>query len=220
MSHHPHHLLRLLGTALLCLLPAACNSPAALARKAAEGDPIAQYRYAIIIINDDSAPANAQQQAIRWLKESTNAGNRNAPALLALCYTTGTITPKDLPTARRYLSLASDRDNHRAQLLLGHFYANGLGTPASPRKSVEQVRYAAMQGSPRAAELMFLCFYDGFGVPRNPDLALGWLQNAADYGSDDADSLLKLAKNHKNTPEFEKNVDLLRKKLDFFPQKR
>lgn len=214
------HLLSLLGPPLLCLLPVACNTPAALAQKAAEGDPIAQYRYAIIVMNDAHAPADSQQQALRWLKESTASGNRNAPALLALCYTTGNLTPKDLRSACHYLSIASDRDNHRAQLLLGHFYANGLGTAPSPLKSVEQIRYAAMQGSPRAAELMFLCFYDGFGVPRNHDLALGWLQNAADYGSDNAEDLLQLVQNPKNSPNFEKNVDLMRKKLDFFPKKR
>ena len=205
----------ILGTAMLCLLPTACNTPAKLARKAAAGDPVAQYRYAIIIIDDTHATQEAQQQAIQWLKESTAAGNSNAPALLALCYTTGKITPKNLNAAHHYLNIASDRDNYRAQLLLGHLHANGLGAPASPAKAVDQIRYAAMQGSPQAACLMFLCFYDGFGVRRNRQLALGWLQNAADFGSADAKNILK---HTPHSPNFQKNVDLLRKKLDFFPK--
>ncbi len=207
----------ILGTVLLCLLPTACNSPAKLARRAAAGDPVAQYRYAIIIIDAPHASRADQQQAIRWLKESTAAGNRNAPALLALCYTTGKITPKNLKTARHYLNIASDRDNYRAQLLLAHLHANGLGAPASPSQAVDQIRYAAMQGSPQAACLMFLCFLDGFGVRRNQQLALGWLQNAADFGSADAKNILKHAPNSIN---FKKNVDLLRKKLDFFQKNR
>ena len=125
------------------------------------------------------------------------------------------ITPKNLNTAHHYLNIASDRDNYRAQLLLGHLHANGLGAPASPAKAVDQIRYAAMQGSPQAACLMFLCFYDGFGVRRNRQLALGWLQNAADFGSADAKNILKHAP---NSIKFQENVDLLRKKLDFFPK--
>lgn len=214
--HSPRRIATLLGTAMLCLLPTACNTPAGLARKAAAGDPVAQYRYAIIIIDDTHATQEARQQAIHWLKESTAAGNRNAPALLALCYTTGKVTPKDLKAARHYLNIASDRDNHRAQLLLGHLHANGLGAPASPAKAVDQIRYAAMQGSPQAACLMFLCFLDGFGVRPNQQIALGWLQNAADFGSADAQNILKHAP---NSTKFQENVNLLRKKLDFFPTK-
>ncbi len=205
--------------AMLLLLPA-CNTQQALARKAAEGDPVAQYRCAVIIIHNTDATPQSRQQAIEWLQQSTAAGNRNAPAILGLCYTTGQGTDKDLQQAHRYLSIASDRDNIRAQLLLGHFYANGLGTAPSPAKAAEQIRYAAMQGSPQAADLMFLCFYDGFGVVRNKDLALGWLENAAEFGSEDAENLLKLANKPENAALFEKNVDLLRKKLDFFPQNR
>lgn len=207
----------ILGTAILCLLPTACNTPDKLARKATAGDPVAQYRYAIIIIDSPHATPEARQQAIHWLKEATAAGNRNAPALLALCYTTGKITPKNLSAARHYLNIASDRDNYRAQLLLAHLQANGLGAPAAPTKAVDQIRYAAMQGSPQAACLMFLCFLDGFGVRRNQQLALGWLQNAADFGSSDAENILK---HTPNSEKFQENVALLRKKLDFFPKNR
>lgn len=207
-------------TVILCLLPGACNTPEALARKAAQGDPIAQYRCAMLIIHDSAATPQDKQQAIEWLHQSTAAGNRNAPAILALCYTLGNATPQDLQEARRYLTIASDRDNHRAQLLLGHFYANGISTAPAPAKAVEQIRYAAMQGSPQAAELMFLCFYDGFGVRQNKDLALGWLENAADFGSTDAKHLLNIIKRPEKSPDFEENVNLLRKKLDFFPQNR
>ena len=213
------HLRFLLPLTLPWLL-GACNTQQTLARKAAAGDPVAQYRYAVIIVHDTAAPQKNRQQAIDWLQQSTAAGNRNAPAILGMCYTIGNVTPKDLKEAHRYLSIASDRDHHRAQLLLGHLYANGIGTTPSPAKAVEQVRYAAMQGSPQAANLMFLCFYDGFGVVRNRDLALGWLENAAEFGSKDAQHLLKLAKNPNNNHIFEENVNLLKKKLDFFPQNR
>lgn len=215
-----HSCLKLLPALALLGLQSACNSQQTLARKATAGDPVAQYRYAVIIVNDNNASPQSRRQAIDWLLQSTAAGNRNAPAILGLCYTTGHITPKNLKEALHYLRLASDRDHHRAQLLLGHLYANGLGTTPSPTKAVEQIRYAAMQGSPQAAELMFLCFYDGFGVPRNQDLALGWLENAAEFGSNDAKRLLKLAKNPQNSPSFEKNVNLLKNKLDFFPKNR
>lgn len=210
-----------------CLAPAAafwlltaCNSPQMLAHQAEQGDPVAQYRYATIIIEDTTATPQQKQQAIHWLETATSAGNRNAPALLARCYITGKGAPQNLPTAIKYLKIASDRDNFRAQLLLAHLYANGLGTAPAPTKAVDEIRYAAMQGSPQAAELMFLCFYDGFGVPRNRDLALGWLENAAEYGSDDAEDLLSLAQNPENLHLFEEKINFLRKKLDFFPQNK
>ncbi|MBE6420423.1 MAG: sel1 repeat family protein [Akkermansiaceae bacterium] len=208
--------LLLAGTALFT----ACNTPQILAHKADNGDPIAQYRFAVMILDTPSATLQNKQRAIAHLKNSTEAGNRNAPALLARCYITGNGTSTNLKEAVKYLKIASDRDNFRAQLLLAHFYANGLGTPPCPLKSVDEIRYAAMQGSPQAAELMFLCFYDGFGVPRNTDLALGWLENAAEYGSEPAQLLLTLAKNDKNAPNFDENVNLLKKKLDFFPKNR
>lgn len=210
-----------------CLAPAAafwlltaCNSPQMLVHQAAQGDPVAQYRYAAIIINETAATPQQKQLAIHWLETATAAGNRNAPALLARCYITGKCTTQNLPAAVKYLKIASNRDNFRAQLLLAHMYANGIGTHPSPAKAIDEIRYAAMNESPQAAELMFLCFYDGFGVPRNRDLALGWLENAAEYGSDDAETILNLAKNPENLHLFEEKINFLRKKLDFFPQNK
>ena len=203
----------------LTLLSVACHSPQQMATQAASGNPQAQYDYACFLLKNKRCTPAQQKEAILLLIESTEGGSQQAPATLGLCYSVGLGTPPNLRQARPFLQIASDRNHPRAQLLLAHMYAQGSGAPYNPAKAAEEIRYAAMQGSPLAAVLMFFCFYDGFGVVQNTDLALGWLQNAADFGSDEAKELLKLVKNEEKSQIFQQEVDLLRKKLDFFPQK-
>lgn len=210
------YITRLWAAAALLLL-AACNSTQNWANRAAAGDAEAQFAYACYLLDARPAPPDAPCTAAHLLKQATLAGHRNAPALLGIFYATGKVWPQNFVLARRYLTIASERDHSKAQLMLALLYAKGLGTPKNPPKAVEHIRYAAMLGSPRAALLMFFCFYDGYGVPRSLPLALGWLENAATFGSPEAQSLLLLSQNN---PKFSKEADFLRKKLDFFPQKR
>lgn len=208
-----------LATALT-LITTACHSPQQMAIKAAEGNPQAQFDYACYLLKNKHCTPEQQEEAILLLIKSTDGGSQHAPATLGMCYSIGVGTAPDLAQARSYLQIASDRNHPRAQLMLAHIYANGIGAPANPAKAAEEIRYAAMQGSPLAALLMFYCFYDAFGVVQDTSLALGWLQNAADFGSDEATELLNLAENAEKSQNFQQKVDLLRKKLDFFPKKR
>ena len=205
---------------MLAGLLAACQSTESLYRKAQSGDAAACYNYARHLIDNPTAHPQATAEACTWLEKASDAGSRNAPALLGALYATGHGIPTDYSKAIHYLSIASDRDHPRAQLLLALLYAKGKGTTMAPHKAAEHIRYAAMQGSPAAALLMFYCFYDGFGVRKTPELAYGWLQNAADYGSTDAQKLLVTLISDPNSEKFNQEINFLRKKLDFFPQNR
>lgn len=214
-------IIRTLRIAALLLpgLITCCQSTETLHKKALNGDADDCFNYARHLIDTPTAHPQATAEACKWLTKASDAGNRNAPALLGAIYATGRGVPADYTKAIHYLTIASDRDHLRAQLLLALLYAKGKGTPCAPHKAAEHIRYAAMQGSPAAALLMFYCFHDGFGVRKTPELALGWLQNAADYGSQEAETLLDTLNSDPNSQIFNQKVDFLRKELDFFPQK-
>ena len=202
--------------AIALLLVPACGTAQKYQDDAAATYAEANFAQACSLLDARPTSPESRCAAIHLLKQATLDGHRNAPALLGIFYATGCAWPRNYQLALRYLSIASDRNHSKAQLMLALLYAKGLGTPRNPAKAVEHIRYAAMQGSPRAALLMFFCFYDAFGVPCSDSLALGWLENAAEFGSPDAQKLLKL---YQKSPNFSKEVDFLRKKLDFFPEK-
>ena len=204
---------------LLAGLLTTCQSTEFLHRKALNGDADDYFNYARHLIDHPETHPQAATEACDWLARASDAGNRNASALLGAVYATGRGISTDYGKAIHYLTIASDRDHPRAQLLLALLYAKGKGTPQAPHKAAEHIRYAAMQGSPAAALLMFYCFHDGFGVRKTQELALGWLQNAADYGSPDAKILLNTLHSDSNSEKITQEIDFLRKKLDFFPQK-
>lgn len=196
--------LLLLVAAALCL--PACHQNAALAHRAAEGDPLAQYEYGRrLLVGQKGLPASPEQ-AVSWLRAASSDGYAPAQAVLALCYERGLGVPVDTAEAKRLYTLAAEQGHTPAcqalmaqEIRAGHTegakrwlrsMAEG-GNPAAQMlygksclagnragEGIRFIRYAAMQGNPEACLLMADCYEYGRGVPRSDALAAGWRKNA------------------------------------------
>lgn len=184
----------------------ACHQNAALAHRAAEGDPLAQYEYGRRLLTGQKGLAAQPEQAVAWLRAASSDGYAPAQAVLALCYERGLGVPADAAESKRLYTLAAEQGHTPAcqalmaqEMRAGHVegakrwlrsMAEG-GNPAAQMlygksclagnragEGLRFIRYAAMQGNAEACLLMADCYEQGRGVPQNQDLADGWRRNA------------------------------------------
>ena len=122
-----------------------------------------------------------QNESIKWLKMSADAGNLIGITSLSQCLRFGNGIEKDIPKANELLVLAATRGFPRAQFLVGTFLQSG-GGENKEREAVEWYTKAAEQGYALAQCDLGFCYQFGEGVEKNPAKAVEWFRKAAEQG--------------------------------------
>jgi localization factor PodJL len=116
-----------------------------LARAAASGEPVAQYRLATIY-GEGHGVAPDPAKAFHWYVSAAQSGNRKAMSNLALAYAQGSGTTKNPVEAARWFSKAAQLGLVDAQFDLAVLYERGLGVPQSLMDAYRWYLIAAKSG--------------------------------------------------------------------------
>lgn len=92
---------------LTAVLLTACYHNASLARRAAEGDPLAQYEYGRRMLVGQKGMRQNPERAVAWLRAAAADGYAPAQAVLALCHEHGIGTERNEEEAKRLYTLAA-----------------------------------------------------------------------------------------------------------------
>lgn len=106
---------------LLCALMlalAGCSGNVALARRAAEGDPVAQYEYGRRLLTGQKGVRQDAARAAAWLHAAAEEGYAPAQAALGLCYERGLGTQASEQEALRWYTAAAEQGNGNACMAL------------------------------------------------------------------------------------------------------
>ena len=136
---------RLMGNAML--LAGAPIPACEWYRKAAEqGNDIAQYNLALILVERASGEAEFRQ-ALKWWERSGAQGNGGALKDLGVTYANGCLGEPDIKKAIHYYELAVAAGNAPAAYLLGEIYSAGRdGVAADKDLAIKYFRIAAEKG--------------------------------------------------------------------------
>jgi TPR repeat protein len=165
------------STAVVAAGKGSPETPDAIAKKTAEAT---------------SNPGSKESEdAVRWLRDSAEAGNLGAQAELGAWYAKGLIVEKDLAEGYKWLRKAADRGHPGAEYNLALLYGKGEGVPQDNRKALELLQKAADQGHQDAQYYLAQSYRMG-DLGLQPDAAKStiWYVKAAEQGQVDAQNNL------------------------------
>lgn len=130
-------------------------------------------------------------QAIRWYKQSANAGYGAAMASLGWYYDTGKGVTQDFAQAAQWYQRAADINDQWGLYGIGSLYRQGKGVPQDYAKAMQFYRRAAeLNNNSAIADIGYMYEY-GLGVTANRQLAIDWYKRAATLGNSWAKDNLK-----------------------------
>ncbi|MGN1392733.1 MAG: tetratricopeptide repeat protein [Succinivibrionaceae bacterium] len=176
-----------------------------LKKSALAGDPVAQYRYAIILYLGLNEKKPDVRRAVNWLLKS--AVQNYGPALrdYALCFANGIGVPANYRTAFNYLLLATKANNYDAMVDLADFYEQGILNAENKDEYVKELyQKAAEQNISTALNKIGSWYYDGIkGYEKDLDKASEYFKKAAEFGLINARfNLAMVYKDQNKTSEF------------------
>lgn len=174
-----------LGIAMALLL-SACHHNGALIRRAAEGDPIAQYEYGRRLLTGQKGVPRDEQRAAAWLYPAAAGGYAPAQAALALCYERGLGMPRSESEALRWYRRAAEQGNGNACMVLYQYELKQHHAAAA----IRWLRALAETDNPAAQLLLGRMYLDGsFGADRRAD-GVRYIRFAAMQGNREACRLM------------------------------
>ena len=160
--------------------------------------------------------ARDENEAVRWYRKGTIAGNLQATTALAIALLEGRGTGKDPQEAVRLLKLAADKDNLDAMYRLGALYAQGAIVSKDALEAVRLFTKASEAGHAPSMVDLGLMFYNGEGVQVDMVKAAMWYKRAADLG--DSSGMVNLGYLHQQGKGVEQDdvaaVNLYRRAAD------
>ncbi|MBL4617343.1 MAG: SEL1-like repeat protein [Robiginitomaculum sp.] len=165
------------------------SSRPSLQQAAVAGDPIAQYQYAISLL-DSRQP----EQAATYMQQAANRGLPAAQYQLAKYYENGTGLAIDESEARRWTERAAYGGNRRAMHNLAMFHAEGKTVPQSYESAAKWFEEAALLGLANSQFNLALLYEQGLGVPKSVPDAYAWYAIAAKKGDRGAAQKLEALK--------------------------
>jgi TPR repeat protein len=121
-------------------------------------------------------------EAMYWMKDAAEHGNRIAQVNLGSMYRDGQGTPQDYAEAMYWYRKAADRGSAVAEWMIGRLYFDGKGVPRNFTESATWFRKAATEHLPAAQWDLGMMYYRGHGVSKDLATARVWLQKAAARG--------------------------------------
>jgi TPR repeat protein len=154
-------------------------------RDAAErGDRLAQFDYAMMLINGEGVTANADE-GLRWLKRAAAANMTQAQYVYGRMFDDGEFVARDPAEAHRWFLKAARQGHVEAELALANQFLDGRGTSRDNRQAFVWYKQAADAGEP-TAQYVTASFYElgGDGVERNLNIARAYYAAAAAQGDE------------------------------------
>jgi TPR repeat protein len=161
------------------------NLPVALAEFAAaarHGDRLAQFNYAMMLLNGEGAPANVVEGK-RWLHTAAVSGMSHAQYVLGRMYDDGEFVTRDPAEAHGWFLKAARQGHTQAQLSLANQFLDGRGTKRDNHQAFIWYSRAA-RGGDMTAQYVVGSFYEhgGDGVEKNLNTARVYYAAAAVQG--------------------------------------
>jgi len=180
-------------TLLLALITPGCSdseSFESLSKNAEEGDAIAQFRVAQMLLSGVDVEKDITKAEF-WLMKAGQQGEIDAQIALASLYIDELSTNPDTNNVTEnkrkvfeWIESAANRENVEAQRLFAIMHGGGIGTHQSEKKYREWTMRAAENGD-ADAQLNVSYFYsrDGRGYNRSLDKQIEWATKAAEQGN-------------------------------------
>ncbi|MCC8393403.1 sel1 repeat family protein [Paraburkholderia sp. MMS20-SJTR3] len=152
-------------------------------REAAErGSRLAQFNYAMMLLNGEGTPANVDEGK-KWLRKAADANMSHAQYVYGKMYDDGEFVARDPVEAHRWFLKAAEQGHVQAELALANQFLDGRGTGRDNKQAFVWYKKAA-QGGDMTAQYVTGSFYErgGDGVDRNLNVARAYYAAAAAQG--------------------------------------
>lgn len=153
-----------------------------------KGSSTAQYDIGYIYEygNGDEFEKNVEE-ALKWYRMASDAGNYRAMRQIALIYYKAKITDEpDYAKAKEWFEKAAAAGDSEAMNYLGDMYYNGYGVDQDYAKAKEWYEKAIEKGNGNAYLLMGQIYFNGYGVDADTDKANEYYEKAYENGSEKA----------------------------------
>ncbi|MBQ6784113.1 MAG: sel1 repeat family protein [Acholeplasmatales bacterium] len=126
--------------------------------------------------------ANNDEEKIKWLTLSANAGYDVAQNKLAYLYSYGKMVKKDVYKAFSYYTDSAEQGNINAKNNLALCYIDGIGTSIDPDKAFKIVNEIIDTNNSVTQRLLGVCYYYGYGCEIDYNKAYYYLNLASKQG--------------------------------------
>lgn len=150
-------------------------------RKAAAGDPDAQYSLGELYLNGEGVERN-YGKAIDLFHAAAQQGHAGGQRALGHMAENGLGTPPDPKEASKWYALAAGQGDARAMAALGYLVFTGYGTPQDSEEGIRWLRKAGEQGNVEAQMLLGAIYDMGWTIAEDDAEALKWYGLAAEGG--------------------------------------
>lgn len=153
-------------------------------RQAAEqGNRLAQFDYAMMLLNGEGGIAPAPHEAVQWLRKAADAGMTQAQYTYGKMFDDGYVLTKSIKDANLWYERAARQGHIQAEAALANAYFIGRGYPRDYRQAFGWYEKAAAGGDLPSQYIVASYYEHGYGVV-TPDLgeARLWYARAAAQG--------------------------------------
>jgi TPR repeat protein len=149
---------------------------------AEHGNRLAQFNYAMMLLNGEGTQANVAEGR-KWLLKAAQANMSHAQYVYGKMYDDGDFVARDPAVAHRWFLKAAEQGHVQAELALANQFLDGRGTPRDNAQAFVWYKKAA-EGGDMTAQYVTGSFYEhgGDGVERNLNVARAYYAAAAAQG--------------------------------------
>jgi uncharacterized protein len=149
---------------------------------AQHGNRLAQFNYAMMLLNGEGTPANVDEGR-KWLRKAADANMSHAQYVYGRMYDDGDFVSRDPAEAHRWFLKAAQQGHVQAELALANQFLDGRGTVRDNKQAFYWYKKAA-EGGDMTAQYVTGSFYElgGDGVTRNLNVARAYYAAAAAQG--------------------------------------
>lgn len=153
-------------------------------RQAADqGNRLAQFDYAMMLLNGEGGAKVAPQEAAQWLHKAAQAGMSQAQFLYGKMFDDGYVVNKSIKDANFWYGKAAEQGHIEAEAAMANEYFIGRGVPLDYHKAFDLYLKAARGGDLPSQYIVASYYEHGYGV-MTPDIdqARVWYARAAAQG--------------------------------------
>lgn len=156
------------------------SSKIAINKKAADGDPEAQYQFARLLQRSNATDTNGNT-AMYWLEKSADQEFTPAQFLKGIYYIDGTEVEKDEKKGFANIKIAAEKGLPIALNNMGICFEEGIGVEKNQKTAAAFYQKAAEKDFPHAQYSLAICYEEGEGIEKDIDAAEYWYRKAVDH---------------------------------------
>ena len=151
-------------------------------RAAKNGSRLAEFNYAMMLVNGEGGPADVDEGK-KWLRKAADADMTQAQYVYGKMFDDGEFVERDPLEAHHWFLRAANQGHVQAELALANQFLDGRGTPRDNAQAFVWYKKAA-EGGDMTAQYVAGSFYErgGDGVQKNINVARAYYAAAAAQG--------------------------------------